>query len=342
MIAGPFGTRLPRRGLSVLAGLALVSACVLAVSLMSGTYGLPLGQVWATLTGNPPSEMAATVVFNFRLPRALVALACGAMLALSGAVLQGLTRNGLADPSLLGVSQGAALAVVALIVLFPQAPTGLRTPLAFCGSLMAAGLVQALATGPRSAGPLRLILIGVGLSAFLSALTSTLLTHGKLQEAQSALGWLSGSINSAGWDEVVSLTLVALLLVPATVALARPLGPLRFGPEVAQGLGLSLNLARGGTVLLAVAAAAASTAAVGPLGFVGLIAPHMAARLVRTGPGLHLALSATTGALIVALADLAGRTAFAPVQIPAGIVTAVIGVPIFAALLMRGGGISQP
>ena len=283
MIAGPFGTRLPARGLWVLGALALACAGVLALGQMLGSYGLSPSMVWATLSGHPPEVMAATVVLEFRLPRALVALACGAMLALSGAVLQGLTRNGLADPSILGVSQGAALAVVSLIVMFPGAPHGVRAPIAFAGSLIAATLVQGLATGKQGAGPLRLILIGVGLSTFLSALTSTLLTHGNLQEAQSALGWLSGSINAAGWHEVSSLGVVALLLIPATVALARPLGPLRFGPEVAQGLGLSLPLARGGAVLLAVAAAAAATAAVGPLGFVGLIAPHMAR--VWSAPG---------------------------------------------------------
>jgi iron complex transport system permease protein len=336
-LAGPFGTRLPRRGVAVLLALVPAAAVVVAASLSVGTYGLSLGEVWATLTGAPPEPMAATVVFEFRLPRVLVALLCGAMLALSGAVLQALTRNSLADPSLLGVSQGAALAVVALIVLVPEAPQSLRTPLAFGGGLVAAALVQALASGPKGAGPLRLILAGVGLSAFLSALIGVMLTHGNLDEAQAALGWLSGSINAASWAEVKALALAALALVPGAVALARPLTALRLGPELATGLGLPLARARAGAVLFAVLAAAAATAAVGPLGFVGLIAPHMAARLALTGTGLHLANSALMGGLVVALADLAGRTLFAPLQIPAGLVTALIGVPVFAALLLRGG-----
>lgn len=341
VLAGPFGTSLPARGVAALVVLVLAALGLVAFSLMIGTYGLPLKDVWLVLTAGAVPDMARTVVLEFRLPRVLVALICGAMLALSGAVLQGLTRNGLADPSLLGVSQGAALAVVGLIVLAPNAPHGLRPPAAFTGALFAAGLVQWLASGPRGAGPLRLILMGIGLSSFLSALTSTLLTHGKLEDAQSALGWLSGSVNSAGWPEVRVLTLSALVIAPAAVALARPLAPLRFGPDVARGLGISLPLARGSAVLLAVAAAAVSTAAVGPLGFVGLIAPHMAARLARSGPGLHLALSAVTGALVVGLADLAGRSLFAPLQIPAGLVTALIGVPVFAALLWRGPSKSQ-
>lgn len=338
-VGGPFGARLPRQGVTVLFGLLLASGLVVGISLASGSYGLSLAQVWATLIGKPPEPMATTVIFEFRLPRVIVALLCGGMLALSGAVLQALTRNGLADPSLLGVSQGAALAVVGLIVLMPEAPHALRTPLALVGAILATLMVQAVASGPKGAGPLRLILAGVGLSAFLSALIGAMLTHGKLQEAQSALSWLAGSVNAASWAEVRGLTIAALLILPTAVALARPLAALRFGPEVATGLGLSVRTARGGAVMLAVLAAAASTAAVGPLGFVGLIAPHMAARLARTGTGLHLANSAIMGALVVALADLLGRTLFAPLQLPAGLVTALIGVPVFAVLLLRGGAV---
>lgn len=335
-VRGLFGTRLPARGIGVSGGLAALVTLLVAASLAIGSYGLGLAQVWATLTGHPPEEMAATVVFEFRLPRVLVALLCGAMLALSGAILQGLTRNGLADPSLLGVSQGAALAVVALIVVFPAAPHALRTPMAFAGAILATLVVQAVAAGPKGAGPLRLILSGVGLSAFLSALIGAMLTHGNLDEAQSALGWLAGSINSASWAEAKALAVAALVALPATVALARPLAALRFGPEVATGIGLSARRARAGAIFLSVFAAAAATAAVGPLGFVGLIAPHMAARLARTGTGLHLFNSALMGAVVVALADLLGRSLFAPLQIPAGLVTALIGVPIFALLLLRG------
>lgn len=336
-LQSPLGGRLPRRGVAVLLGLLAATALVAGLGLALGTYGLTPAEVWATLTGAPPEPMAATVVLDFRLPRVIVALLCGAMLALSGAILQALTRNGLADPSLLGVSQGAALAVVALIVLVPEAPHALRTPLAFLGAILATFLVQAVATGPQGAGPLRLILAGVGLSAFLAALIGAMLTHGNLQEAQSALGWLAGSVNAATWAEVRGLAIAALLILPAAVALARPLAALRFGPEVATGLGLPVRTARGGALMLAVLAAAAAVAAVGPLGFVGLIAPHMAARLARTGTGLHLANSAVMGALVVALADLLGRTLLAPVQIPAGLVTALIGVPVFALLLLRGG-----
>ena len=341
-VAGPFGLRLPLRGVLMLAGLGGLALVLVALSLAIGSFGLSLVDVWATLRGAPPEEMATTVLFEFRLPRVLVALVCGAMLALSGAVLQALTRNGLADPSLLGVSQGAALAVVGLIVLAPEAPQALRTPMAFGGAVLATMVVQAAASGPRGAGPLRLILSGVGVSAFLSALTAALLTHGDLEEAQQALGWLAGSINAASWSEVRALLLASLLIIPAAVALARPLSALRLGPDVATGLGLSVRGARFGAVALAVLAAASATAAVGPLGFVGLIAPHMAMRLARTGTGLHLVNSAMMGAVVVALADLLGRSLFAPIQIPAGLVTALIGVPVFALLLVRGGQSGKP
>lgn len=337
IIRGPFGNRMPLRAVVVLGLLGLGCLVLGAASLVTGSYGLVLSQVWRTLTDAPPEAMAATVVYEFRLPRILVAMVCGALLALSGAVLQALTRNGLADPSPLGVSQGAALAVVSLIVLFPQADHWLRAPLAFAGAILTTVMVQAIATGPRGTGPLRLILSGIGVSAFLSALISAILTHGDMQEAQAALGWMAGSVASAGWDEAKALGVVALLLVPASMLMARSLSALRFGPEVATGLGLSVRRARGAAVYLAVFAAAAATAAIGPMGFVGLIAPHLVARLARSGTGLHLANSACVGAVVVTLADLLGRVLFAPVQIPAGLITALIGVPVFALLLMRGG-----
>lgn len=300
-------------------------------SLFMGSYGLGLSGVWQALTG-ASEGMDATVVLEFRLPRLIVALLTGGLMAVSGCILQAVTRNDLADPSLLGVSHGAALATVALIVLLPTAPYALRTPAAFGGALLATALVQMVTA---QGGPMRLVLSGIGMSSLLAALISAILTQGKLQEASAALGWLSGSVNTASWAEVRSLTIVAIALIPCVALLARPLGVLRFGAEVATGLGLPVTLARRCALGVAVIAAASATAAVGPLAFVGLIAPHMAARVARTGMGGRLMLSSMTGALTVGIADLVGRMAFAPIQIPAGLVTSIIGVPVFVAILHR-------
>ena len=291
---------------------------VAGLSLWSGPYPLA--------SGDP---MAQIVLLDYRLPRLLLAMGCGAGLALSGALLQGLTRNPLADPGLLGVSQGAALAVVALIVLAPAAPFGLRLPVAFGGALAAAALVQALG---RGAG-LRLMLSGIGLSALLAALISALLTHGELREAESALGWMAGSLHAATLPQARLMALILLALVPLCALLAPALGVLRLGEEVALSLGLPLVWMRRLILFAAVLAAAAPAALVGPLGFIGLIAPHLVARLSRS-PAQHLWLSALSGAALLALADLAGRS-LGPVQVPAGLITSILGAPAFLWLLMR-------
>ena len=335
LAGGRVALALPVRALLALALLALALAVTGVLSLLSGSYGLSAADVWSVLRGRFPEAMAGTVVWEFRLPRMLVAMLAGALLAVSGAVLQGLTRNPLADPSLVGVSQGASLAVVALIVLAPDADGALLPVAAFLGALAVAALVQWIAGARENGATMRFVLTGIGVAAFISAVTSALLTYGRIDEAMSALGWLAGSVHAAGWPEVRTLALATLLLAPAVLWAARPLAAMRMGPDVAVGLGLAVAPARLGLVTLSVAAAAAAVAAVGPLGFVGLVAPHMARRLGQSGPGLHLALSAATGALLVALADLIGRTVFAPVQIPAGLVTALLGAPLFLVLVLR-------
>lgn len=338
---GRIALQLPLKALAVSLGLILAILGVLTWSLMTGSYPLDSGQVWATLTGSPPSETATTVVWEFRFPRTLTAFLVGAFLALSGAALQYVTRNPLADPSLVGVSQGAALVVVSVTILAPGFGTFWRPVLAFGGSLVVAALILAASSSRRGGETLRFILMGIGVAALISSFTSALLTYGDIDRAMSALGWLAGSVHAVGWDEVRWLTFTALLGLPLLFLAARPLSALRFGEDVATGLGIRVRVARWGLVVLAVMVAATAVAAVGPLGFVGLVAPHVARRLAHSGVGLHLVLTALTGALMVGLADFAGRAAFAPIQIPAGLVTAIIGVPVFVALILRTQARSQ-
>ncbi|WP_254448928.1 iron ABC transporter permease [Thalassococcus sp. S3] len=332
---GRITLRVPLKGLAVSVALTGAIFVVLMWSLMSGSYPMGPLDVWATLIGNPPSETAGTVVWEFRFPRTVVAFVVGAFLALSGAALQYVTRNPLADPSLVGVSQGAALVVVSVTILSPGIGYYWRPVLAFGGSLTVAALILAASSSRRGGETLRFILMGIGVAALISSFTSALLTYGDIDRVMSALGWLAGSVHSVGWDEVKWLTATTFLVIPPLFAAARPLSAIRFGEDVATGLGIRVRLARWSLVTLSVALAATAVAAVGPLGFVGLVAPHLARRLAQSGVGLHLLLTALTGALMVGLADVAGRTAFAPVQIPAGLVTAMIGVPVFVALLLR-------
>jgi len=327
--------RLPVRGLTVAGLLLLALVLISCASLATGSYGLALGEVWETLRGATISRTIDNVVWQFRFPRTLCAALVGAMMALSGGTLQNVTRNGLADPSLIGVSQGAALAVVTLTVLFADLDAGLRPWIAFAGSILVALAIRALSQTRQGGSTIRFILMGIGLSAFISSLTSILLTYGEIDRAMAALAWLAGSINAANWGDVWTLAGWFAVLFPLLMLISRAMSAMRFGEATATGLGASVTLARNLQLLVAVALAAIATSVVGPLGFVGLVAPHTARRLAPAGMGLHLVLTALVGATLVALADLVGRSAFSTVQIPAGILTSLIGVPVFVLLLIR-------
>ncbi len=332
---GRLALRLPLRAILAVIALLLLIATLIGVSLATGSYAISLADVIATLQGNAISKPVDNVVWEFRFPRTLAAALVGSMMALSGGALQSATRNGLADPSLVGISQGAALAVVGTIILAPDIDFAWRPWLAFAGALGVAGVVQSLAFSRRGSNSIRFILLGIGVSAFISSITSALLTYGEINQAMSALSWLAGSINAATWNDVHILALWSAVLMPILLALSRVVSALRLGEDTAIGLGAPVKWARYALVAVAVAFAAVATAIVGPLGFVGLIAPHAARRLARAGVGLHMVLTALCGALLVLMADLLGRALFAPIQIPAGLVTAIIGVPIFVYLLQR-------
>jgi iron complex transport system permease protein len=328
--------KLPLRAIVVLCLLLVALALTTAVSLATGSYGVARGDVLDTLRGITVSRAIDNVVWEFRFPRTLAAALVGAMMALSGAALQNATHNGLADPSLVGVSQGAALAVVTLTVMFPELPGGLHPWVASAGAILVAFTVQGLARTRQGGSAIRFILMGIGLSALISSITSAMLTYGEIDRTLAALAWLAGSINAAGWSDVWTLLIWMIVLLPALFAISRTMSALRFGEAAAVGLGAPVRLVRNLQLAIAVAMAAIATSVVGPLGFVGLIAPHAAQRLAPAGMAVHLILTAFIGAVLVALADLIGRAAFAPIQIPAGLLTALIGVPLFVALLLRG------
>ena len=327
--------RLPLRAMLVLGLLLVALLAIVSVSLATGSYGVALGDVLDTLRGATVSRAIDNVVWEFRFPRTLAAILVGAMMAMSGAALQNATRNGLADPSLVGVSQGAALAVVTLTVVFPEVSGNLRPWAAFAGATLVAMAVQGLSRTKQGGGTIRFILMGIGLSAFISSITSAMMTYGDIDRAMTALAWLAGSINAAGWHDVWTLLAWLAVLLPMLLAISRTMSALRFGEAAAVGLGAPVRLVRNLQLAVAVALAAIATSVVGPLGFVGLIAPHAAQRLAPAGMAMHLILTACIGALLVVLADLIGRAAFAPIQIPAGLLTALIGVPLFVALLLR-------
>lgn len=306
---------------------------VLIFSLFSGNYELSLQDVfYSLLQKNSINQQATLIIWEFRFPRSLVAIGSGALFAISGAVLQNMTRNPLADPSLVGISHGAALAVVTLTVLFPAYIDTWREVAAFIGALIIAIVIQFL----RGNGhPLKFILLGIGVVAFISAIIATLITYGNFQSAMSALTWLSGSTHETNWQDVNLLAITFVIFLILTIYQSKNMSAIRLGDDVAISLGVSIHNAMKVQLFISVASAAVATAIVGPVGFVGLLAPHLARKILNTSTTSHLILTALTGAILVLTADIIGRIVFAPTQLAAGLVTSLIGAPLFAYLLIK-------
>lgn len=327
--------RIDRRVPPVL-GLALLAMLtVMVVNIGVGEYPIPPLDVLRTLLGLPTgNEDYSFIVTTLRLPRMLVAALVGLALGVSGAIAQGLTRNPLADPGILGISAGAGLTAVTLIVIVRDVPAGAIPGAAFGGAVTVAALIYLLAWRGGDS-PIRLILVGIGLGAICSAASTLMITFGDIYDVQRGLVWLTGSVYGRSWEELWSLLPWIGVFVPLALLLARDLNALALGEDVARGLGCPVAWRRGLLLLTAVALAAATVAAAGTIGFVGLMAPHIGRRLVGPDHNGLLPTAGMFGALLVVLADLIGRTLFAPVELPTGLVTAAIGAPFFIGLLWR-------
>jgi iron complex transport system permease protein len=317
----------------LLATLAMLAAMIVNIGV--GEYPIaPIDVVWTVLhlpTDNPDYDF---IVNTLRLPRMLVAALVGLALGISGAIMQGLTRNPLADPGIIGISAGASLVAVTLIVIVKDVPAGIIPAAAFAGALVVAALIYLLAW-KHGDSPIRLILVGIGLGAIAGAATQLMITFGDLYDVQRALIWLTGSVYGRSWEEFWPLLPWVAVFAPLALFLSRDLNALNLGEEVARGLGTHVARQRGLLLITAVALAGATVAAAGTIGFVGLMAPHIARRLVGPDHSGLLPTAGTLGALIVVAADLVGRTAFAPVELPCGLVTAAVGAPFFLYLLYR-------
>lgn len=276
---------------------------------------------------------SADIVGELRLSRVLLAILAGAGLGLSGALTQAVVRNPLASPDLIGVTAGAGLAATALMLIWPGIAFSWLIPAAIIGALLAVLLILALA-GRGALNPSRLVLVGVALSSWLAALTDWLLVSHP-QKINAALVWLTGSLWGRGWDHVWVLLPWLLVLVPLALMLSLRLDLLALGDEAAEGLGANVQRSRLLALLLAVAMAAVSVAVCGAISFVGLVAPHLARMLVGGAHHRLLPVAAMVGALLVLVADIAARTLLAPIELPAGVLTALIGAPYFLFLLTR-------
>ncbi len=306
-------------GLALLAGV-----CLLGVA--GGAVPLPPGAVLGALVGRG-DPAAVAIVRDLRLPRVALAALVGAALGGSGAALQGVLRNALAEPYLLGVSGGAAVGAVVAVALGVSAPA--VVPLAaFAGAVGAAGLVLAVARAGGSASDVRLLLTaGVVVGAFANAVVMVALADAPADRVRGALWWMMGSVAGASWAQVAWLAAYGAAALAALVAWGRDVDALALGEEPAAALGVDVGRAVLRVFLAASLLAAASVAAAGLVGFVGLVVPHLAR---AAGARAHRALipaAALAGAALVVAADLAARTARAPVELPLGAVTALVGVP---------------
>ncbi len=330
----PVSFRVDLRAVLVFCFLALVALVGIVANVGYGEYPVPPLEVVRTVFGHGSQSEYDFIVNTLRLPRALVAVLVGAALAVSGAILQGLTRNPLAAPEIVGVSAGASLAAVTLIVVLPLVSSAYLPPAAFAGAFVVAGLLYLIAWRGQSS-PMRLILVGIGLAAIAQAFTTLMITFGEIQQVSRALVWLTGSVYGRGWEELWAFLPWLLIFGALAIVLSRHLNALNLGDEVARGLGARVELSRGALLLTSVALAGAAVATAGTVAFVGLMAPHIGRHLVGPAHGGLIPVAAVTGGALVVLADLAGRVLFSPTEIPAGIITAILGAPFFMYLLYR-------
>ncbi|WP_406439931.1 FecCD family ABC transporter permease [Streptomyces sp. NBC_00631] len=316
-------------------------AVVAVLSLAVGTRAVPPATVFdALLHGGATPD--ALVVRSLRLPRTEIGLTAGAALGLAGATLQAVTRNPLADPGILGLSQGAAAGVVLAIVLGGSGyGFGAYVWYAFTGAVVAACLVYGVAArGRGGASPVKLALAGTALSAMTAGATTVVLTSSSATLDQFRF-WQVGALS--GRDAGTVARMLPFLAVGAVLVLccARGLDALALGDETARALGHRVRVVRGCAALGATLLTAATVAAAGPIAFVGLAVPHLARRLVRGGGyGRVLPLSALLGAGLLVAADVLGRVVRAPAEVPAGVMTALVGVPVLVFLVRRKGAVT--
>lgn len=313
-------------------------ATVMLISAGSGEFPLSPSKVLAALFGYG-EEFDRIILIDFRLPRIMMALFVGMALAVSGAILQGITKNPLASPDLIGVTAGASFAVVLFLTMFSDENNALTVSIqwlplfAFLGATLTALIVFAL-SWKNGIAPFRLLLIGIAVAAFMQAGTTIWILMGPIYQASQATIWTTGSIYGANWSQVSVLMPWALLLIMISLLLRRQMNILELGDDIATGVGSDVQRNRIILLLISTGLTGVAVAFAGGIGFVGLLAPHIARRIVGPKFQSMVLFSAGVGALLVLIADWIARVAFAPIEVPAGVWTAAVGAPYFIFLLM--------
>jgi iron complex transport system permease protein len=315
----------------VLTVLVVIACALLLASLALGSAELTLQQVLGSLRPGGGDSLARDVVLELRLPRAMAALGVGALLALSGAILQVLLRNPLADPYVLGVSGGASVAALIGIMLGMSA-AGVDS-MAAAGAFAAGLLVFAIAQGPGGWTPARLLLTGVVVAAGAGSVVSLLLSLSEDTRLRGMLFWLLGDLSrTQRWPWLLGLACLSTLVA---VLLGRHLNVLAHGETQARSVGMHVRRFQTGLFVLTAVMTGAAVSAAGSIGFVGLVTPHLVRMITGTDNRVVLPASALLGGILLMAADLAARTLVAPRQLPVGALTALVGVPVFLFLMSR-------
>lgn len=318
---GGLSFRLDVRTAVVVAVLILAALVASVVLIGTGDFPIPAADVIRTLLGDGDAGQEF-IINDLRLPRVLVGLLVGAALGLGGAIFQSISRNPLGSPDILGLGQGSTAGALTMIVLFQG------TAVQVAGGALVGGLVTGFAiyvlAWKRGVHGFRFVLVGIGVSAFVTAINGYLLTKADLVDAARAVVWMTGSLNGRDWDQVWPLLVLCAILVPLVMTYARPLRMLEMGDDVGYALGVPVERTRIVLMASAVLLTAAATAAAGPVSFVALTAPQLARRLTRS-PGPNLLPAMFMGATLLIVADWASQRAFGADQLPVGVVTGVLG-----------------
>ncbi|MEK3975866.1 MULTISPECIES: FecCD family ABC transporter permease [unclassified Psychrobacillus] len=330
---------LDKKAIFILMSLLVITGIVFIVSTGLGDMKLSPLTVLSVFFGGG-SDLEQLVVQSFRLPRIIVALMVGIALAVAGGILQGMIRNPLASPDILGITGGASVAVVSFLTLFSDTNNSLTVSIkwlplaAFVGAVVIALLVYFLAW-KNGVSPIRIVLIGIGISALMQALTTLMMIMGPIYRASQANIWITGTVYGSSWNNVAILVPWTIIFIAIAFFMVKNINILELGDDIATGVGGRIQRHRFVLLLISTALVGGAVAFAGGIGFVGLMAPHMARRLVGSSFGALLPVSALIGGILVMLADLIGRTMFSPLEIPAGVFTAGIGAPYFIYLLFK-------
>ena len=317
----------------IIGGTALVLVILVVLFSTIGSVNLSLGEIISSLI-HQDNSMVMTIVYKMRLPRNILAVLIGANLAVSGVLLQSVMKNPLADPGITGVSSGASVAAIIILLLMPQL-SGALPLFAFVGGAIACALVFIMAwkNGLR---PERIVLAGVAINTILGGFISLLSTLFS-DRIQSAILWLNGSLATKTWSHVDMLFLYSLIGLGLSLFLIRSANVLQLGDESAKNLGFNVSRTRLVISAVAVFLAAISTAVVGIISFIGLIVPHIARLLMGSDHKYTIPFSMVLGAIVLLIADTLARTIGGSIEIPVGVITSIVGGPFFLYLLRKRG-----